>query len=84
MTLHVADTWAVVQVSMWSPICEKVATDIQKAYDGAPDGEFAKVAIKNLSVVVVDKGIVRMQSKATTTITFHEAGGINVKPSCYP
>ena len=80
MTLHVADTSAVVQVSVWSPICEKVATDIQKAYDGAPDGEFTKVVIKNLSVVVVDKGIVRMQSKATTTITFHEAGGINVKP----
>lgn len=71
LTMNVADRQAVITVSLWSPVVEKVQEQLGNAYDNAPAGCFPKVVLQNLETVAVASAplpLTKLQSRKDSTL----------------
>ena len=71
LTMNLADGQAVIMVSLWSPMVEKVQEQLGNAYDNAAAGCFPKVVLQNLETVAVAAAplhLTKLQSRKDSTL----------------
>ena len=71
MTLTLGDGQAVIMVSLWSPMVEKIQEQLGSAYDSAAAGCFPKVMLQNLETVAVAATplhLMKLQSRKESTL----------------
>eukprot|EP00435_Cladocopium_sp_Y103_P006712 s280_g2.t1 len=83
LTMNVADGQAVIMVSLWSPMVEKVQEQLGSAYDNAPAGCFPKVTFQNLETVAVASSplpLTKLQSRKDSTLKVLGATAWTLQP----
>ena len=84
VTMNLGDREAVIMVSLWSPMVEKIQEQLGSAYDNAAAGCFPKLVLQNVETVVVaskPRHLTKLQSRKDSTLQLLETTAWTLEPN---